>query len=526
MAGKQPRKNETASMRREIFPFLCILALTFACSGAETPQKNFTIPIRTVVDLDLGEEANVRLSDGGTVAVKLLEMEHLTDPFRLAVRKARVKVLVDGEEVILESANYNLPASAAGIRIDCPVTGAYYENSNVDRWGLEKAARLRLWPAEGPFTAPGSFAYPVGQRILANDTQMSNEPCYVDGGEIPESREIYYHSGLDFGGSEGLVEVYAATDGLVVSSGDSVLAGHAEGTPVMPRYDVVYVLDGRGWYYRYSHMKTIEPWVFPGARVKLGRRIGILGKEGGSGGWSHLHFEIRARQPSGKWGTEEAYVYAWEAYLQEHKPKVVAVARPHFLAAAGDTVTLDGGKSMSLTGGDLDYEWIFTDGTTAGGAVTKRCYDKPGTFYETLKVTDRQGNLDYDFAVVQVIDKEHPDRLPPSLHANYYPTLGVRTGDRVTFKVRSFNAADGEEIWDFGDGSPRATTRSVAGYSYRNERFAKEGTDYNDIAHHPRGYAETVHTFEQPGHYIVSIERTGEWGIQAAARLHVEVHPR
>ena len=31
-----------------------------------------------------------------------------------------------------------------------------------------------------------------------------------------------------------------------------------EDTPVSPRYDVVYVLDDRGWYYRYSHLHTIS----------------------------------------------------------------------------------------------------------------------------------------------------------------------------------------------------------------------------------------------------------------------------
>ena len=38
------------------------------------------------------------------------------------------------------------------------------------------------------------------------------ESVYVDGGERAGERTIYYHSGLDIGGSEGLVEVVAATD--------------------------------------------------------------------------------------------------------------------------------------------------------------------------------------------------------------------------------------------------------------------------------------------------------------------------
>ena len=87
-------------------------------------------------------------------------------------------------------------------------------------------------------------------------------------------------------------------------------------TPVKPRYDVVYLLDARGWYYRYSHLHTIDPAIKPGAKVKMGQRVGLLGKEGGSGGWSHLHFDITGRQPSGKWGIIEGYAFLWEAYLR------------------------------------------------------------------------------------------------------------------------------------------------------------------------------------------------------------------
>ena len=63
---------------------------------------------------------------------------------------------------------------------------------------------------------------------------MANEPTYVDGGEQPgTSASIYYHYGLDIGGAEGLVDVVAATDGLVVSLGTERLPGY-EDTPVGP----------------------------------------------------------------------------------------------------------------------------------------------------------------------------------------------------------------------------------------------------------------------------------------------------
>ena len=52
---------------------------------------------------------------------------------------------------------------------------------------------------------------------------MGNEPSFVDGGDAPTGRPIYYHSGLDIGGCEGMVDVVSACDGLVVSAGGKAL---------------------------------------------------------------------------------------------------------------------------------------------------------------------------------------------------------------------------------------------------------------------------------------------------------------
>src|SRR5262249_60607222 len=129
--------------------------------------------------------------------------------------------------------------------------------------------------------------------------------------------------GEDSGGSEGMVEVVAATDALVVSPGLDVREAHRRAddpeTPVAERYDVVYLLDNQGWYYRYSHMQEIDQRIVPGRTIRKGERVGVLGKEGASGGWSHLHFEIKSRQPSGKWGTQAAYAFLWEAYRRQYK---------------------------------------------------------------------------------------------------------------------------------------------------------------------------------------------------------------
>lgn len=487
---------------------LCFAALIACLSTAvSSADDSASQPLVRVVDLDVGESADVHLSDGRQVTVKLLSLDERRDSVRDAVREARVHVEVDGKQAELVSATYNLPRRVGSVQIDCAITKGYYSNSNGDNWGLDKDARLRLWPADSPLVRPGTFGYPAKQRWFATNTQMGNEPTHVDGCERPSVRKIYYHYGLDIGGCEGLVDVVAATDGLVVSSGLEVHPDHKDDTPVRPRYDVVYIRDARGWYYRYSHLQSIDKTIKPGRVINLGDPVGVLGKEGGSGGWTHLHFGISSRQPSGRWGQVEGYAFLWEANLRQTKPKVIAVARPHHLLLSGESATLDAGKSWSATGKIASFEWQFVDGSTATGATVRRTYPKPGCYSEIVKVTDSSGNVAYDFAVVQVVDRERLDQLPPMVHPTYAPTQGNQVGDEITFKVRTFGTTDGKEIWDFGDGSPQVEVQS----------------DGNVKKLDPNGYAVTTHAYKKPGDYIVRVQRTNDRGIRGVSHLHVRV---
>jgi hypothetical protein len=230
-----------------------------------------------------------------------------------------------------------------------------------------------------------------------------------------------------------------------------------------------------------------------------------LGKEGASGGWSHLHFDITALQPNGEYGITDAYAFYWQAYHAQYPARPQAVARPHHLAWTNEPVTLDGSRSWNARG----YQWLFCDGTTAAGAAVVRRYPRSGMYSEILKVTDAEGRVDYDFAVVQVIDRAHPEQLPPSIHAAYWPTFGLRPGDAVTFKVRTFRigAHEGRERWDFGDGSPAVAVQS----------------DGNAVQLAKNGYAITTHRYAKAGHYLVSVTRSNDRGQSATARLYVEV---
>ncbi|MFH1267459.1 MAG: PKD domain-containing protein, partial [Planctomycetota bacterium] len=160
----------------------------------------------------------------------------------------------------------------------------------------------------------------------------------------------------------------------------------------------------------------------------------------------------------------------------------------------------------------VDYQWLLSDGTTAKGPNVEHRYARRGTYRETLKITDDEGRVDYDFAKVFINDRTDPKLLAPRLHAAYWPTFGIKAGDEITFKVRSFRvkADEGHEEWDFGDGSPAVKVQS----------------DGNAQAHAKDGYAVTTHRFARPGRYLVSVRRTNPRGETGTDRLDVLVEPR
>jgi hypothetical protein len=124
-----------------------------------------------------------------------------------------------------------------------------------------------------------------------------------------------------------------------------------------------------------------------------------------------------------------------------------------------------------------------------------------------LKITDGAGQVDYDFAIVNIVDRARPEKLPPSIHAAYAPTMGIKPGQSIKFLVRTFRTTDGEETWDFGDGSPSVTVHS----------------DGNVQIHAKDGYAVTTHTYERPGVYLARVQRTDRNGFTATGRLKVTV---
>ena len=411
-------------MIRDSVLAIFLMLLSFPpCARAADPPTPTRDPMHRVVDLDIGESRQVELRDGSRARVKLLALEESRDPIRDAVRRAVVKVEVNGQAIELTSATYHLPRTVAGVQVDCPITRGYL--TNTDQRPLGPGPRPPGCGSGRP-ARPGSSRGRSSIRSAsagspARPRWPTSRPSSTASRVRPGARSTITAASI-IGGAEGLVDVIAATAGLVVSAGTDRLPGYKD-TPVDPRYDVVYVLDDRGWYYRYSHLQSIDPAIKPGATVAMGQKIGVLGKEGGSGGWSHLHFEIVGRQPSGRWGTQEGYAFLWEAALREQQPAVIAVARPHHLAwsASGSRSTVRGPgaarvPSHATTGPS-------PTGRPPPALASSESTTEPGEYSEILKVTDDRGEVGLRLRrSCRCSIRVEPEPLPPGIHAAFAPT--------------------------------------------------------------------------------------------------------
>src|SRR4051812_11702004 len=114
-------------------PKLLLAALLLATTAlAETTRP----PLFKTVDLNLGETADLTLTNGSKATLKLLRLDERRDTMSHAVREAIVQVEVNGQPITLTSATYNLPQTIAGVQVDCPITRGYLSNSSEDHWAL------------------------------------------------------------------------------------------------------------------------------------------------------------------------------------------------------------------------------------------------------------------------------------------------------------------------------------------------------------------------------------------------------
>jgi len=380
---------------KSLLKLATLAALSFLHINA-TPAVKPKTSVRVVTELNVGQTREITLTNGESVKLTLLGIDEARDDVRNAIREVKLRVKVDGEEVVLSCGNYNLPVSIGKVNIDCPAAKNYLSNSMRDFWKITKDARFRLWPKDSPYIEEGTFGYPIKQRWMANFTHSGNEPSLTGWGVRFDWEKVYYHEGHDIGGADGMDEILSATDGRVISIRNETLEGF-EDMPIGGREDRLIIVDERNWICFYSHLDSTNPSIKPGDKVKKGDKLGLIGKKGGSGGIVHLHFGIFCKDElSDEWKVEDAYPYLWEAYKNEYEPKLKAIARPLQVLLSVQAARFDGSKSMGLDNPIVSYEWYYGDGTalveTTSEGITKKnhssgelvkikhTYSKPGHY--------------------------------------------------------------------------------------------------------------------------------------------------
>jgi hypothetical protein len=91
---------------------LLVAAILVGADGKEEPLKPPFAPI----DLDRGESQEVRLPDGARAKVKLVDVEETRDSLRSALRRARVKVEINGSTSRTRGASTRTPGCGCGRR--------------------------------------------------------------------------------------------------------------------------------------------------------------------------------------------------------------------------------------------------------------------------------------------------------------------------------------------------------------------------------------------------------------------------
>jgi len=238
----------------------------------------------------------------------------------------------------------------------------------------------------------------------------------------------------------------------------------------------VVIQDNNGLIWEYGHLDSILSGIKVGSSVRQGQWVGMLGKRGASGNFSHLHVGAYLSESAMNMDRPDRNLnlYPWlvAAYQKESGTNLCAVARPHKTALTGDRVLFDGSNSMSFKSNIASYKWKFHDGTSANGPMAEKVYDKPGCYIAVLWVEDNQGAVDVDFCKVKVFSRSAPEGVIPTLFVTYYPSAEVGVGEPVNFRVWPQGMEVENVQVEFGDGT---TVRNYRAYSAITHKFKRPG---------------------------------------------------
>jgi hypothetical protein len=417
------------------------------------------------VYLDPGQTYTFRLKDGTEKRITLVSVKEYEDSVIHLIRRADVKVEIDGRLVGLVCAPYVMPTEIGGLRIQADTTSAWLS--------IPRRVQFSLWDASDPIVDPNLFCFPLpGYRLFSHGMQAYNEPVHLgDRDGDPQGQRFYHNYGVDLAGYEGRQKVLSCISGTVVRTD--------------PDQGSLFIRDDRGFILFYGHLDSILSGIKVGSVVSRGQWVGMLGKRGASGNFSHLHVGAYLSESAMNMDrlNRNLNLYPWivAAYQHEDATNLYAVARPHKMALTGDNVLFDGSNSLSFKSNITSFKWEFHDGTSADGPVAEKVYNKPGCYIASLWIKNAQGDVDVDFCKMKVFSRSAPEGVIPTLFVTYYPSARVYVDDPVNFR-----------LWP-------------QGMEVENIRIE---FDDGTIIRNYRAYSAFTHKFKTPGIHIATVTGT------------------
>lgn len=306
-----------------------------------------------------------------------------------------------------------------------------------------------------------TFRFPLpGYRLFSHGLQAYNEPVHLgDRDGDPAGQRFYHNYGVDLAGYEGRQKVVSAIEGVVIQ------ADSREGN--------LCIRDERGLILHFGHLDSILPEFRPGVPVRRGEWVGMLGRRGASGDFSHLHVGVYLSEAAladdhACWNLN---LYPWlvAAYQAERGSEMHAMAGPHQTTFVGESVRLDGRNTIAGPEQIASYRWDFDDGLRVDGPMPEKAFDRPGCYMAALRVEDSRGNTDVDFCRIKVFSRSTIEDAIPTLFVTHTPSEEVCVNDPVNFRVWPQGMAVKPIQIDFGDGT---LLRDYRPYSAVTHRFA------------------------------------------------------
>lgn len=424
------------------------------------------------VSLNPGESHTYQLADGTTRVVQLEQVKETRDSVLGFVRQANVIVRVNETPLGLECAPYVMPTEIDGLRIQADITSGMLPE-------LPKQVSFSLWDARDPIVDPDAFRFPLQDyRLFSHALQSYGEIVWLglhDGD--PQGTTARHSYGIDLAGFDGEVAVTAATDGVVLDLYPDTKNPYA-----------VLLESAEGAVWEYGHLQSVGPAIREGTAVRRGQVLGLLGKRGRSGNFSHLHLGLhpsRAHRTS-VIRTQQLNFFPWivSAYRAQHPEALFAFAGGHKVVRVGETCAFDPSRSVTFSSTIRTSRWVFPDGEVVerpSSLMAWKTFSQPGTYAVELWIEDAEGRRDVDFCQVKVFPRDMSLPGLPTVFMSHSPTAGIAAGQPVKFRCWVQSEQPTTLQISFGDGTSPVTSASQA---------------------------EVNHTFSEPGLYVVTASTT------------------